>query len=164
VTVEKIPFNKPCFEGNELAYIEQAINNGHVSGDGKFTHKCHTFFEKELGIAKAFLTTSCTHALEMAAILLNIKPGDEVIVPSFTFVSTVNAFVLRGAKPVFIDIREDTLNVDETLLEKLITERTKAIVLVHYAGVGCEMDSIMGISVKHNIPIIEDNASAVCRH
>jgi len=154
----KIPFNKPCFEGKELAYIEQAINNGLVSGDGKFTKKCHNFFEDELGASKAFLTTSCTHALEMTAILLDIKPGDEVIVPSFTFVSTVNAFVLRGAIPVFIDIREDTLNLDERLLEKHITARTKAIVVVHYAGVGCEMDTILHVANKYNIAVVEDNA------
>ncbi|RKY11321.1 MAG: dTDP-4-amino-4,6-dideoxygalactose transaminase [Planctomycetota bacterium] len=154
----KIPFNKPCFEGNELVYIEQAISNGLVSGDGEFTRRCHAFLETELGVKKAFLTTSCTHALEMAAILLGIKAGDEVIVPSFTFVSTVNAFVLRQAKPVFIDIREDTLNMNENHLENLITPRTKAILPVHYAGVGCEMDTILEVAGRHDIPVVEDNA------
>lgn len=156
-----IPFNKPCFEGNELAYIAEAIKNGHVSGDGEFTRRCHNFFEEQLGVKKAFLTTSCTHALEMAAILLDFQAGDEVIVPSFTFVSTVNAFVLHKARPVFVDIRQDTLNMDESQLEKLITPRTKAIVPVHYAGVGCEMDSIMETAAKYNIPIVEDSAHGI---
>jgi dTDP-4-amino-4,6-dideoxygalactose transaminase len=156
-TIE-IPFNKPCFEGKELVYIAEAINNGLISGDGKFTKQCQTFFEEHLGVAKAFLTTSCTHALEMAAILLDIKAGDEIIVPSFTFVSTPNAFVLRKAKPVFIDIRPDTLNMDESRLEDLITPRTKAILPVHYAGVGCEMDTIMSIAENHRIAVVEDNA------
>jgi dTDP-4-amino-4,6-dideoxygalactose transaminase len=154
----KIPFNKPCFEGKELAYITEAINNGLISGDGKFTKKCHAFFEEHLGVAKALLTTSCTHALEMAAILLNIEAGDEVIVPSFTFVSTANAFALHKAKPVFIDIRADTLNMDENRLEELITPRTRAIVPVHYAGVGCEMDAILEIAGRHGVPVVEDNA------
>lgn len=154
----QIPFNRACFEGKEQAYIVQAIANGHISGDGAFSKKCHAFLEQELGVAKALLTTSCTHALEMAAHLLDIQPGDEVIVPSFTFVSTVNAFVLRGARPVFIDIRPDTLNLDEAQLEQLITPRTRAIVPVHYAGVGCEMDAIMEIARRHNIPVVEDNA------
>ncbi len=153
-----IPFNKPCFEGKELVYIAQAIDNGLISGDGDFTKRCHAFFEQHLGVKKAFLTTSCTHALEMAAILLHISGDDEVIVPSFTFVSTVNAFVLHGAKPVFIDIRSDTLNMDENKLEALITPRTKAIVPVHYAGIGCEMDAILDIAARHNIAIVEDNA------
>lgn len=148
-----IPFNRPCFEGNEQAYIAQAIANGHISGDGAFSKKCHAFLEHELGVARALLTTSCTHALEMAAHLLDIQPGDEVIVPSFTFVSTVNAFVLRGARPVFIDIRPDTLNLDEAQLEQLISPRTRAIVPVHYAGVGCEMDALMAIARRHNIPV-----------
>ena len=138
--------------------MQQAIENAHISGDGPFTKKCHTFFEKELGVPKALLTTSCTHALEMAALLLDIQPGDEVIIPDFTFVSTVNAFVLRGAKPVFVDIRSDTLNLDETKLESLLTPKTKAIVPVHYAGVGCEMDRIMEIATGHSIPVVEDNA------
>ena len=137
-----IPFNKPCFEGKELVYIADAINRGHISGDGMFTRKCSELFEKELGCRKALLTTSCTHALEMAALLLNFQPGDEVIVPSFTFVSTANAFVLHGAKIVFADILPDTLNMDHHQLEGLITGRTRAIVPVHYAGVGCEMDAI----------------------
>ena len=153
-----IDFNRPCRIGNEMQYIEQAISSGHISGDGIFTKKCHTLLEKELGIPKVLLTTSCTHALEMTAILLDIKPGDEVIVPSFTFVSTVNAFVLRGGKPIFIDCREDTLNLDEDKLESLITPLTKAIVPVHYAGVGCEMDRILNIAHSHSIPVVEDNA------
>lgn len=154
----KIPFNKPCFEGKELVYIAEAISNGLISGDGQFTKHCHAFFEDRLGVAKAFLTTSCTDALEMAAILLNIKEGDEVIVPSFTFVSTANAFTLHKARPVFIDIRPDTLNMDETQLEGLITPRTKAILPVHYAGVGCEMDAILEIAGRHDISVVEDNA------
>jgi len=153
-----IPFNKPYMTGKELWYIAQAINLGQVSGDGPYTRKCHAFFEEQLQVPKALLTTSCTHALEMAAILLDIKPGDEVIVPSFTFVSTVNAFVLRGARPVFCDIRFDTLNLDETLLERLITPRTRAIVPVHYAGVGCEMDTIIGVAERHGVAVVEDNA------
>ncbi len=155
---DNIPFNKPCFEGKELAYIAEAIKNGHVSGDGEFTRKCHDFFEDKLGVNKAFLTTSCTHALEMAAILLDFQEGDEVIVPSFTFVSTVNAFVLHRAKPVFVDVRQDTLNMDESQLEKLITPRTKAILPVHYGGVGCEMDAITSIAENNGIVVIEDNA------
>ena len=158
MTISKIPFNKPCFEGKELVYIAQAIGNGLISGDGYFTRQCHAFLEEEIGVKRAFLTTSCTHALEMAAILLNLQDGDEVIVPSFTFVSTVNAFVLHGAKPVFVDVRPDTLNMDEAQLQKCITPRTKAIVPVHYAGVACEMDAILEIASKNNIPVIEDNA------
>ncbi len=153
-----IPFNRPFFSGKEFELIQEAIGNWRLSGDGVFTQKCHAFLEKELGVPKALLTTSCTHALEMAALLLDIKPGDEVIVPSFTFVSTVNAFVLRGAQPVFIDIRPDTLNLDETKLENLITPRTRAIIVVHYAGVGCEMDAVMQVAGQHGIPVIEDNA------
>jgi len=153
-----IPFNWVDVQGNELEYIQQAISSSHISGDGIFTNKCNSLLEKEMGVKKSLLTTSCTHALEMSAILLDIKPDDEVIVPSFTFVSTVNAFVLRGAKPVFIDIRPDTLNMDETQLEGLITEKTKAIIPVHYAGVACEMDTIMDIANKYKIPVIEDNA------
>ena len=153
-----IPFNRVDIQGNEIEYIAKAIKNGHVSGDGYFTEKCNSFLENTLGTPKALLTTSCTHALEMASILIDIKPGDEVIIPSYTFVSTVNAFVLRGAKPIFIDIRPDTLNLDESQLENLINDKTKAIVPVHYAGVGCEMDEIIKISKKYNIPIIEDNA------
>jgi TDP-4-keto-6-deoxy-D-glucose transaminase len=158
MTEIKVDFNRPVVMGNEFAYMKQAVENGHISGDGPFTKKCHAFFEKELGVQKALLTTSCTHALEMSAILLDIQPGDEVIIPDFTFVSTVNAFVLRGAKPVFLDIRPDTLNLDESKLEEAITPHTKVIVPVHYAGVGCEMDSILEIAARHNIVVVEDNA------
>src|SRR5512143_3308483 len=154
----KVDFNRPVIVGNEIEYIQQAIANAHLSGDGPFTKKCHAFLERELGVGKALLTTSCTHALEMAAILLDIRPGDEVIVPSFTFVSTANAFVMRGARPVFIDIRPDTLNLDESRLEALITPATKAILPVHYAGVGCEMDTILAIADRHHVAVAEDNA------
>lgn len=154
----RIPFNMPCLTGNELRYIAEAIANGQISGDGVFSRKCHALLEQILGVPKVLLTTSCTSALEMAAFLLNIQPGDEVIAPSFTFVSTINAFVLRGAKPVFVDIRPDTLNLDETRLERLITPRTKAIVVVHYAGVGCEMDSILDTARHYGIAVVEDNA------
>ena len=153
-----IPFNRPCFTGNELTYIAEAVSRGQISGDGYFTKKCHAYLEESIGIDKALLTTSCTHALEMSALLLNIQPGDEVICPSFTFVSTINAFVLRGARPIFVDVRSDTLNLDETLLEAAITPRTKAILVVHYGGVGCEMDMIMEIANRHSIPVVEDNA------
>jgi dTDP-4-amino-4,6-dideoxygalactose transaminase len=158
MTTYRIPFNKPCLCGKELLYVAQAIIQGHASGDGAFTRKCHSFLESELGVARALLTTSCTDALEMAALLLGIQPGDEVIVPSFTFVSTANAFVLRGAIPVFADIRPDTLNIDEAQIERLITPQTKAIVVVHYAGVACEMDTILEIAGRHGIPVVEDNA------
>ena len=154
----EIPFNKPTIIGNELAYIADAVKSGQISGDATYTKKCHALLESLLGVPRVLLTTSCTHALEMTALLLDLEPGAEVIVPSFTFVSTVNAFVLRGAKPVFADIRPDTLNIDEQALESLITPRTKAIVVVHYAGVGCEMDAIMEIAARHNLTIIEDNA------
>src|SRR5713226_6884684 len=154
----RIPFNRPCLTGNEYKYIAEAISNGHASGDGPFTQKCHELLEKELQVPKVLLTTSCTHALEMAAILLDCGPGDEIIVPSFTFVSTANAFVLRGARIVFADIRPDTLNLDETRLESLVTPRTKAIVVVHYAGVSCEMDSILAIASRHRVRVVEDNA------
>lgn len=154
----KVDFNRPVLVGSEFEYMRQAIENAHLSGDGPFTKKCHAFLENELGAQKALLTTSCTHALEMSAILLNIQPGDEVIIPDFTFVSTVNAFVLRGAKPVFVDVRPDTLNLDETKLEEAVTPKTKAIVPVHYAGVGCEMDAIMEIASRHNLAVVEDNA------
>jgi dTDP-4-amino-4,6-dideoxygalactose transaminase len=153
-----IPFNRPCLSGNEYKYIAQAIANGHASGDGPFTRLCHELLEQELRVPKALLTTSCTHALEMAAILLDCRPGDEVILPSFTFVSSANAFVLRGARVVFADIRPDTMNLDETQLESLITSRTKAIVPVHYAGVACEMDTICAIAARHGIAVVEDNA------
>jgi dTDP-4-amino-4,6-dideoxygalactose transaminase len=154
----RIPFNKPSLVGKELQYIAEAILAGHSAGDGQFTKRCHQLLEQGLGTGKVLLTTSCTHALEMAALLLDIQPGDEVIVPSFTFVSTVNAFVLRGAHPVFIDIRADTLNLDESLLENKVTARTRAIVPVHYAGVGCEMESILEISARHGVAVVEDNA------
>jgi len=153
-----IPFNRPFLAGKEAEYMQQALASWKLSGDGTFTHKCHARLESELGIHKALLTTSCTHALDMAALLLDIEPGDEVVIPSFTFVSTVNAFVLRGARPVFIDIRPDTLNLDETKLEGVITSRTRAIVVVHYAGVACEMDTIMRVAQRHGIPVVEDNA------
>jgi dTDP-4-amino-4,6-dideoxygalactose transaminase len=156
-----IPFNRPCLSGNEYKYIAQAIANGHASGDGPFTRLCNQLLEQELQVPKALLTTSCTHALEMAAILLNCGPGDEVILPSFTFVSTANAFVLRGARVVFADIRPDTMNLDEKQLEPLITSRTKAIVLVHYAGVACEMDTICAIAARHGVAVVEDNAHAL---
>jgi dTDP-4-amino-4,6-dideoxygalactose transaminase len=154
----KIDFNHPAPVGNELEYIRQAIESAHISGDGLFTKKCHALLENQLSVPKALLTTSCTHALEMSAILLDIHPGDEVIFPDFTFVSTVNAFVLRGARPIFLDIRPDTLNLDESRLEAALTPRTKAIVVVHYAGVGCEMDAILQIAGSRNIPVVEDNA------
>ncbi len=160
----QIPFNKPAIAGNEYAYIADAIARGHISGDGYYTRQCQNALEETLGVPRALLTTSCTHALEMSALLLDIREGDEVIVPSFTFVSTVNAFALRGARPVFIDIRPDTLNMDERLLEGLITPRTRAIVVVHYAGVGCEMDAILTIAGQHGIPVVEDNAHGLFGH
>ena len=157
----RVDFNRPITVGNEFEYMRQAIENVHISGDGPFTKKCHELLERELGVPKALLTTSCTHALEMSAILLDIQPGDEVIIPDFTFVSTVNSFVLRGATPRFIDVRPDTLNLDESKLEALITPRTKAILPVHYAGIGCEMDIIMAIADSHNIAVVEDNAHSL---
>ncbi len=153
-----IPFNRPYITGHELECIAKAQANGHLSSDGSFTKKCHSWLEEKMGIKKALLTHSCTAALEMAAILADIQPGDEVIMPSYTFVSTANAFVLRGAVPVFVDIRQDTLNMDETLVEAAITPRTKAIVPVHYAGVACEMDVIMDIARRHKLLVIEDAA------
>lgn len=154
----RIPFNKPSLEGNELEYLSQAVANGHISGDGEFTHKCQSLLEAELGVSRALLTPSCTHALEMAALLLDIQPEDEVIVPSFTFVSTVNAFRLRGARPVFADIHPSTLNIDESRLAPLFTARTRAVVVMHYAGVGCEMDAIGEVCRRHGVPVVEDNA------
>lgn len=156
-----IPFNKPYFTGNELEYIRQSHEIGNLSGDGFFTKKASAWLEGHANSYKVLITHSCTAALEMAAILAEIEPGDEVIMPSYTFVSTANAFVLRGAVPVFVDIRPDTLNIDETLIEAAITLRTKAIVPVHYAGVGCEMDSIMQIAKKHNLLVIEDAAQGI---
>lgn len=158
MTTIQIPFNKPAMMGNELEYIADAVRSGKISGDATYSKKCHALLEQLLGVPKVLLTPSCTHALEMSALLLNLDPGDEVIIPAFTFVSTVNAFVLRGAKPIFADIRPDTLNLDETKLEALITPRTKAVVPVHYAGVGCAMDKIMDIAARHGLTIIEDNA------
>lgn len=154
----RIPFNRPSVMGCEFEYMQDAVNRGHLSGDGFYTKECHTLLEQALGVSKALLTTSCTHALEMSALLLDIQPGDEVIVPDFTFVSTINAFALRGAKPVFVDIRPDTLNLDENLLEAAVTPHTRAIVPVHYAGVGCEMDTIMAIAERYGITVVEDNA------
>lgn len=161
----KLPFNKPYMTGKELWYISQAHASGHLSGDGPFTRKCHEWLELSILCQKALLTHSCTAALEMAAILTDIQDGDEVIMPSFTFVSTANAFVLRGGVPVFVDIRPDTLNIDEAKIEEAITPRTKAIVVVHYAGVACEMDSIMTIAKKHGLFVIEDAAQGImCRY
>ena len=156
-----IPFNKPYMTGRELDYIAQAHGNGHLSGDGAFTKRCNAWLEAHTGATKALLTHSCTAALEMAAMLLDLAPGDEVIMPSYTFVSTANAFVLRGAVPVFVDIREDTLNLDERLIETAITPRTKAICVVHYAGVACDMDAIMAIAARHGLQVVEDAAQAI---
>jgi dTDP-4-amino-4,6-dideoxygalactose transaminase len=156
-----VPFNKPYLTGKELEYIGRAVENCHLSGDGPFSLKCHSWLETYIGCAKALLTHSGTAALEMAAILLDLKSGDEVIMPSFTFVSTANAFVLRGAVPIFVDIRPDTLNIDENLIESAITNRTKAIVVVHYAGIACEMESIMEIAQKHKLWVVEDAAHSI---
>jgi dTDP-4-amino-4,6-dideoxygalactose transaminase len=157
----RTPYNKPFVTGREHGYIQQAIENLHLSGDGEFTKRCHRWLEKSVGVPKALLTHSCTGALEMAALLADLQPGDEVIMPSFTFVSTANAFVLRGAVPVFIDIRPDTLNLDERLLEAAIGPRTKAICAVHYAGVGCEMDEILAIARRHGLLVVEDAAQGL---
>ena len=156
-----ITFNKPPFTGNEEKYVLESMKSSKISGDGEFTKKCHKWFEEKLECKKALLTTSCTHALEMAAILLDIKDGDEVIMPSYTFVSTANAFVLRGAKIVFVDIRPDTMNIDETKIEEAITSKTKVIVPVHYAGVACEMDTIMDIAKRYNLFVVEDAAQGM---
>src|SRR5512146_183983 len=153
-----IPFNRCLPVGREREYMEQALASGILAGDGFFTRACNSWLRQHVGAAGALLTTSCTHALEMSALLLDIGPGDDVIVPSFTFVSTINAFVLRGATPVFADIRPDTLNLDERQLPSLITPRTKAILVVHYAGVGCEMDAILATANRSGISLIEDNA------
>jgi dTDP-4-amino-4,6-dideoxygalactose transaminase len=157
-TRHDIPFNRPAITGNEWKYMAEAIGRDQISGDGHYTLRCHAFLEKELGARRALLTTSCTHALEMTALLLDLKAGDEIVLPSFTFVSIANAFVLRGARPVFADIRSDTLNLDEEKVVGLITANTRAIVLVHYGGVGCEMDSIVEIARCRNLAVIEDNA------
>lgn len=154
----RIPFNRPAVVGREFAYLQDAIRSGQISGDGIYTAKCQELLQRLLGVPNALLTTSCTHALELAALLLNIERGDEVIVPSFTFVSSVNAFVLRGARPIFADIRPDTLNLDERSLEALITPRTKAILVMHYAGVACEMETIMEIAQRRGVAVVEDNA------
>ena len=156
-----IIFNRPPFTGNEEKYLIQSMRSLKISGDGEFTRRCHRWFEERLECKKVLLTTSCTHALEMTAILIDIQPGDEVIMPSYTFVSTANAYALRGAKIVFVDIRPDTMNIDENLIEDAITEKTKAIVPVHYAGVACEMDTIMDIANRHNLFVIEDAAQGM---
>ncbi|WP_175653715.1 dTDP-4-amino-4,6-dideoxygalactose transaminase [Pseudomonas sp. Marseille-P9899] len=156
-----IPFNKPPYTGDEDSHVLKAMRAAKMSGDGEYTVRCHEWFERNLGSPKVLLTPSCTQALEMAALLIDIQPGDEVIMPSYTFVSTANAFVLRGARIVFVDVRPDTMNIDETLIEAAITERTKAIVPVHYAGVACEMDVIMAIADKHNLYVIEDAAQGM---
>lgn len=156
-----INFNVPPYTGKEFDYIRQAVENEKICGDGPFTRKCSEWIEAHTGTTKCLLTTSCTHATELAALLLDIKPGDEVIMPSYTFVSTANAFVLRGATAVFVDIRPDTMNIDETLIEDAITERTKAIAPVHYAGVGCEMDAIMDIAARHHLKVVEDAAQGI---
>ena len=157
----RIPFNKPYMTGKELWYISQAHANGHLAGDGEFTRRCNAWLENRVGCNTALLTHSCTAALEMTAILADLQPGDEVIMPSYTFVSTANAFVLRGAIPVFIDIRPDTLNIDEARIEEAITDKTKVIVVVHYAGVACEMDTIMEIANRHKLLVIEDDAQGM---
>lgn len=154
----RIPFNRSSLVGREMEYISATVEAGQIAGDQSFSKKCHSLLEELLSVPKAFVTTSCTHALEMCALLLEVREGDEVIVPSFTFVSTINAFVLRGARPVFCDIRSDTLNLDEKKLKVLITARTKVIVVVHYAGVACEMEAIMQIANKHGVAVVEDNA------
>jgi len=153
-----IPFNRAAVTGREAEYVTRVIAEGPLHGDGPFTRACHGWLERLTGSPRALLTTSCTHALEMAALLLDLKPGDEVVVPPFTFVSTVNALVLRGARPVFVDIRPDTLNLDESRIEAAITPRTRAILLVHYAGIACEMDAIMAIAARHGLAVVEDNA------
>ena len=160
-TKPTIPYNKPFMTGRELHYISEAHANGKLAGDGPFTKLCHAWLQENLNCKKALLTHSCTAALEMAAILINIQPGDEIILPSYTFVSSANAFVLRGAIPVFVDIRSDNLNIDETKIEAAITDKTKAIIPVHYAGVACEMDSIMAIANKHKLFVIEDAAQGI---
>lgn len=156
-----INFNVPPFTGKEMDYIKECVENQKICGDGKYTKLCNEWIEQKTGTAKSLLTTSCTHATEMAALLADIQPGDEVIMPSYTFVSTADAFVLRGAKPIFVDIRPDTMNIDEKLIEQAITEKTRAIVPVHYAGVACEMDTIMDIAKKHNLFVIEDAAQGI---
>jgi dTDP-4-amino-4,6-dideoxygalactose transaminase len=161
VSAHRIPFNKPAIAGDELRYIREAVESGHLSGDGAFTKRCSALLERELGVARALLTTSCTHALEMCALLLDVQPGDEVVVPSFAFVSTVNAFVLHGARPVFVDVRPDTLNLDEKLVAERVGPRTKAIVALHYAGVACELDELGRIARGAGASLVEDAAHAL---
>jgi dTDP-4-amino-4,6-dideoxygalactose transaminase len=161
VSSHRIPFNKPAIVGDELRYIREAVESGHLSGDGAFTGRCSALLERELGVGRVLLTTSCTHALEMCALLLDVQPGDEVVVPSFAFVSTVNAFVLRGARPVFVDVRPDTLNLDEKLVAERVGPRTKAIVALHYAGVACEMDELGRIARGAGASLVEDAAHAL---
>jgi len=156
-----INFNVPPYTGKEMDYIRKCVENQKISGDGEYTHKCNEWLEQKTGARKCLLTTSCTHAIEMAALLFVFQPGDEIIMPSYTFVSTADAFVLRGAVPVFVDIRKDTMNIDESLIEAAITEKTKAIVPVHYAGVGCEMDTIMALAEKYGLKVIEDAAQGI---
>lgn len=156
-SLPKVPFNRPSMVGEEARYMAEAVARGHISGDGEFTRRCQDLLKRELGVP-ALLTTSCTHALEMAALLLEIQPGDEVLIPDFTFVSTANAFVLRGATPVFVDIRPDTLNIDERKIEEKMTPRTRAVVPVHYAGIGCDMDAIEGLAGASGVSVVEDNA------
>ena len=160
----RIPFNQPPFVGPEIDYVKQAVQSGRICGDGQFNQKCHAWLEAKTGAARALLTTSCTHALEMSALLCGIQPGDEVIMPSFTFVSTADAFAMRGATCVFVDIRPDTMNLDEKLIEAAITPKTKAIVPVHYAGVACEMDTINAIAKRHGLFVIEDGSPATPRY
>jgi dTDP-4-amino-4,6-dideoxygalactose transaminase len=157
----KVPFNRPCLTGKEFDYITEAVGAGQLAGNGTFTRRCHTWLEGQLGAHRAYLTHSCTAALEMSALLIGIEPGDEIIMPSYTFVSTANAFVLRGGVPVFVDVRADTLNLDERLVERAITPRTKAIVAVHYAGVSCEMDMLLDITQRHGLLLIEDAAQGL---
>lgn len=164
MTGYRIPFNRPCLVGQELAYVRDAIQGGHIAGNGQYTARCSEILEREIGCRRALLTTSCTHALEMCALLLDIGPGDEVLVPSFTFVSTANAFVLRGARPAFVDIRPDTLNIDEALVDDLVGSRSRALVAVHYAGVGCEMDSLEAVARRRGLTLIEDNAHGIFGH
>lgn len=156
--VDRIPFNRPTMVGYELEYVAEAVASGWTAGDGGFTRRCQALLEREVGVPRVFLTTSCTHALELAALALDLQPGDEVILPTFTFVSTANAFVLRGATPVFVDSRPDTLNLDEERLAELVTPRTRVIVPVHYAGVGCAMERVMEVASRHGLAVVEDNA------
>src|SRR4051812_35225470 len=157
-----IPFNRPCLVGKEFEYMRVALEQGHLSGNGPFTKRCSRWLEQNTGCVKALMTHSCTAALEMAALLLECGPGDEVIMPSFAFVSTANAFVLRGATPVFVDVRPETMTIDPELAERAVTPRTKAIVALHYAGVACDMDALSEIAARHSIAIVEDAAQAIC--